>query len=479
MRSANQNVYFRADGHSKMGLGHIIRSLALAEMLNKTFNCIFVSRLIVKELKNEILSVCTDLIELQESLIQEQEAQYLIENIINENDIVVLDGYHFDTEYQKLIYNHSKSLVCVDDIHNYHFISDIIINHAGGIKKADYSAECYSQFCLGPKFALLRQAFLKSQLPKKCNESSYKLFICLGGADPDNATKRILKECLSKLNFERIYVIIGAAYKFKNELLVLANEFKPRIVVLSNLKADEMAYYMSLCNVAITSPSTVCYEYLSIGGRLYLYLIAENQRRIKDYLINSGKANNYTEIFSDFRNGFRSTMSSNKLIDGKQNIRLNRVFNALSLDIRYATNEDLMLLFNWANDDLVREQSYSQERINLEDHRSWFYKKLSSDKTSIFILQLKDIPIGYVRFDVIEGQEAVISYAVDKKYRGNGYGESMLRKALLFIQKVADCKYSISGYVKKNNYASLKAFQSLGFKEINTSTYPNSVKFVS
>ena len=138
MRSANQNVYFRADGHSKMGLGHIIRSLALAEMLNKTFNCIFVSRLIVKELKNEILSVCTDLIELQESLIQEQEAQYLIENIINENDIVVLDGYHFDTEYQKLIYNHSKSLVCVDDIHNYHFISDIIINHAGGIKKADY-----------------------------------------------------------------------------------------------------------------------------------------------------------------------------------------------------------------------------------------------------------------------------------------------------------------------------------------------------
>ena len=39
-----QRVYFRADGHAKMGLGHVIRSLALAEMLKEDFDCYFIIR---------------------------------------------------------------------------------------------------------------------------------------------------------------------------------------------------------------------------------------------------------------------------------------------------------------------------------------------------------------------------------------------------------------------------------------------------
>ena len=43
---------------------------------------------------------------------------------------VVLDGYHFRLGYQQVIKEAGYALVCIDDIHAYPFIADLIINHA-------------------------------------------------------------------------------------------------------------------------------------------------------------------------------------------------------------------------------------------------------------------------------------------------------------------------------------------------------------
>ena len=42
--------------------------------------------------------------------------------------IVVLDGYHFDTNYQTKIKQKGCKLVCIDDLHDKHFVADIIIH---------------------------------------------------------------------------------------------------------------------------------------------------------------------------------------------------------------------------------------------------------------------------------------------------------------------------------------------------------------
>ncbi len=41
MENNKPKIYFRADGNATMGLGHVIRSLALAEMSNDIFDCHF------------------------------------------------------------------------------------------------------------------------------------------------------------------------------------------------------------------------------------------------------------------------------------------------------------------------------------------------------------------------------------------------------------------------------------------------------
>ena len=42
-----KKILFRADGNEEIGYGHVIRSLALADMLKENFECIFVTRFLI------------------------------------------------------------------------------------------------------------------------------------------------------------------------------------------------------------------------------------------------------------------------------------------------------------------------------------------------------------------------------------------------------------------------------------------------
>src|SRR4030095_2375161 len=76
------------------------------------------------------------------------------------DEIVVLDGYNFKTTYQQQIKSKGCKLVCIDDIHAYHFVADVVINHAPGIDAKQYSCEAYTQLYLGTKYVLLKKIFL-------------------------------------------------------------------------------------------------------------------------------------------------------------------------------------------------------------------------------------------------------------------------------------------------------------------------------
>ena len=52
---------------------------------------------------------------------------------------------------------------------------------------------------------------------------------------------------------------------------------------------------------------------------------------------------------------------------------------------RCLNNEsDMRLIFDWSNDDEVRKNSFSSEKIKFEDHQRWFQKKI--DEVGYYIL---------------------------------------------------------------------------------------------
>jgi UDP-2,4-diacetamido-2,4,6-trideoxy-beta-L-altropyranose hydrolase len=324
----NKKVILRADGNSDIGLGHVMRCCALADMLKDYFDCCFYIRKPSKEIAEDIKKYCLAVFEMDDTISYEEEARVWI-SLLQGDEIVVLDGYNFNTQYQLSIKSKGCRLVCIDDIHAYHFVADVVINHAPGIQTIQYSAEPYTQFFLGTEYVLLRRMFLKeaSKPRNMVDLNNSSVFICLGGADPKNITSQIVEEVKKAFPEKNISIVIGAAYMHLNTLQQGIKKYN-NVLVNQNLQAIEMLILMRRCGIAITSASTVAFEYLCIKGDLFLIQTADNQEQIYKGLIEKNCA--YPFEFLDNRyNNSDIIINQYTLIDGKSNIRLLNLFKEL------------------------------------------------------------------------------------------------------------------------------------------------------
>ena len=176
MKNENQTIVFRADGGSEIGLGHLIRSSALAHMLNNEFNCILATRCNIDSLLQTFKTSFSKIISLPDQD-YDKEPQLLIETFSEEN-LIILDGYNFDSQYQESLVRKGFDLFSIDDIHAFQFHSKIIINHAGGISPLDYKTLPFTQFYLGPRYSLLREPFLEAAKHRRNSVNDNNCFIC-------------------------------------------------------------------------------------------------------------------------------------------------------------------------------------------------------------------------------------------------------------------------------------------------------------
>ena len=159
------------------------------------------------------------------------------------------------------------------------------------------------------------------------------------------------------------------------------------------------------------------------------------------------------------------------MIDGKSPDRLLNIFKKLAetkkkmqLHFRFANEADTDLYYTWANDKVVRENSYNQEPIIYKNHVNWFQAKLISE-TCVFYLFLnnENIPVGQVRIDKA-GSELIIGISIDTAFRGKSFGLEMLEKSTEdYLEKFPAAV--IAAYIKAENMASYHIFRKAGFGE--------------
>lgn len=457
-------VYIRADGNTEIGLGHIIRSLALASMLKSDFDCIFVTRFLTPYVRKEAELSCIEIIKLPEGG-NEHFNSFL--SLLSGVETVVLDNYFYSTEYQRLIKDKGCKLVCIDDIYDKHFVADAVINHAGGLNRDLYSNAPYTTLYTGTEYALLRPAFLTR---KKTKGNS--IFISMGGADKNNNTLDIL-ELLNRKNVNKTcFVVIGDAYLHKTQLHEFCDRARLDIRILNNLTAEDLSEIMLRCQYAICPPSTISYEYLSlIGGELYVKAIADNQKDLYEFFLKNNLAFDISELFiQDDKRVINSIEQQKRYFDGKSDKRILTLFQKLDRDrhllLRDACIDDLDLYFEWINDPDGRNNSLSSYLIEYEDHCIWFNKKIASYDTYLWILKYNDTPVGQIRFEFENGY-FIISYFIDSRYRGKGMGLSIVKIGIERLLKIRK-DVALKALVKQTNIASCKIFEQLNFKKSST-----------
>lgn len=463
-----KKIIFRADGNSNTGLGHLYRLFALVDIYKFHFETKFVTR---SSTTCRIIPNDYSIVYIPSNVSIDKEPKWLEENFNTLEHIIIADGYQFNEKYQFDLKSRGFNLIYIDDLVEGYMHADIVINHSPNITSNMYDKSSQTKLALGTDYAILRPPFMKAARAKRKIKKIEDAFVCFGGADTLDLSYLVTKALLDIEQIKSIHVVLGAAYNHTSIFLLNSNKLN----LYRNLNAEELSNLMSICNLAIAPSSTILYELCAVKMPVLSGYFVENQKRIYHALLEKGAIyglgdfRNYSsinfkkEIIKILNSGDVSDITNiqRRLFDGKNTNRFLQLLNELLITIRKVEKEDMMLIFKWSNDPLVRQNSFHPKPIIFEDHKAWFNKKLNDINTLFLIAAYNNQDAGIIRFQT-EENHAIISILIGDNFRGKKLSASFLRESVKYYFKKNHLP--IFSYIKLGNQASIKAFQKAGFK---------------
>ncbi len=489
------HLYIRADANGKIGAGHIMRCIALAQAWQEQGGEVtFISHCESDALKERIQSqgfrfialdhVCPNPSDLMNTLA-------ILKNEINDQKIwLVLDGYHFTTKYQKAIRDEGIRLLVIDDMnHMSHYHAEILLNQNIHAPDLDYRCSEHTTLLLGTRYVLLRREFLKYRdFRRHIPEQAKNILVTLGGADPDNVTLKVIEalKLLDDLEIE-VKVVLGPANPHRNTLEQALASAHFLHYILGN--PPNMPGLMAWADVVMSAGGSTCWELAFMGEPTVVLALAENQSSSAEGLEQAGMAINLGR-FDQVSNGKIADAMIKLLNDSKQRNRMSRsgqqlvdgngaswVVRAIldhcnpsysgRLTIRPATLLDAVTLWQLANDPNMRINAFHPDPILFDDHVEWLKGKLASHDTRIWILELDGRVVAQVRYDRVNADTAEIDFTVVQALRGKGLGS----KAMTLTCQAACAELGVKhliGITFDSNLPSARAFVKAGFKLIST-----------
>lgn len=480
-----KSLLVRADASTQIGTGHVMRCLALAQAWQDDGRAAtFVSsetlgQGLEKRLHDEAMDL--HLLKAEPGSAQDAVQTAALAHGINAQ-WVVIDGYHFGTDYQQVIKDAGLRLLCIDDYgHAGEYVADIVLNQNCYAGEALYpTTNEEGDLLLGSRYVLLRRDFLRWRgWQRAIPEAGRCLLVTLGGSDPSNSTEKVLA-ALANIVIENIEtrVVIGGSNPRQYEYWRHPGRYSPNIHFLQNV--SDMPDLMAWSDLAVTAGGTTLWELTFMGLPALVGIAAENQVRSVTELADEGAIQSlgwYADITpSDLADCIatlmfdpqrRRSMSERgrSLIDGNGGLRVLKRMRRWMLHLRDATMDDCLRVWEWANEAETRAMSFSLEQIPWDTHIEWFLSRLDDPSTWLFIaLDEDEQPVGQVRLESTSGEEATISLSVDIRHRGKGYGSRIIELATRYMFLETD-RMCIIAYVKPANLASIHAFETAGYRQ--------------
>jgi len=308
------NIVFRVDASLKMGTGHLMRCLTLADALKaKGANCHFISREHPGNLNTAILQrghllsvlpfVSTEL-QLDSTCAPhadwlgttwQNDAIQTLERIAGVwVDWLIVDHYALDHRWERQVAKHCGRLFVIDDLADRNHDCSILLDQNLGRQAKDYSQRVPSscQLLLGPQFSLLRPEFVQLREQSLAHREGRRLgnlLISMGGVDAQNVTGKILVSLQPVVDQQwNIQIVMGSSAPWITEIEALAKRMPCSTKVLIN--TNKMAELMSEADLAIGAAGSTSWERCCLGLPSIILILADNQRGIGEQLETAGVA---------------------------------------------------------------------------------------------------------------------------------------------------------------------------------------------
>mgnify|MGYP003798234829 CR=1 FL=1 len=311
-----------------MGLGHVYRMSALAELLKKGIEIEYVFVMpdffegisVIESFGHPIYKIKSELKEV-DSLC---EANNYLKQF--SPDLIIIDALKSSNERAEFFKKFCCNTVAFDDTgegaDKYDVLFNILYQHKKKLQSLVYSS---------PEYIFLRSEFAECNLAeKRILNKGVKIFVSQGGSDTYGIVPKIIEK-LSEIKSEIIiFPIIGSSFKHFNELDIALKDCRHKVELQNNIR--KISELMFDCDLAITGAGITLYE-LCACGVPSITVTQEYKELETSYYFEKQKAvinlglwelldenrfiETVSELITDAELRKQMSINSKKLVDGK------------------------------------------------------------------------------------------------------------------------------------------------------------------
>lgn len=491
-------VAFRVDGSQRIGGGHVIRCLTLAdELARRGHEAVFVCAQLPEELGRRVreqghglvvLPASSDVspadgdwdLRIGEPGVQRENAQCTLAALDGRADWIVVDHYGLDRSWEQSVRSAGPRILVIDDLANRPHDCDMLLDQTFGRSAGDYRA-LVPEGCrilagslyalLRPEFAAARpEALARRAVPRPVE----RLLISLGSTDVGGVTARTLEEVVEAGVDCPIDVVLGSAAPSLDRTEQVAREHGQ---ITIHADTAGMASLLTQADLAIGAAGTSSWERCCVGLPAVMLVLANNQQMIAGELERAGAGRvvpaggrQFREALSDLMDDARArllmTASAAPIADG---LGAGRVMEHLlgttrppagPIAVREANEADALDGWLWRNDPRTRATSINQDPIAWPDHLEWWRRAITSPDRRLLIAETEGRPVSVLRFDRTADGE-VVSINLRPDARGLGLGRPVLAAGVCWMEERGARRFEAQ--IHGCNVASRRIFESVGF----------------
>ena len=263
---------FVVEAGPKVGMGHLRRSLALADS--------------IRQLGVEVYLNTSHMDSDSMSILGQQTSLPIQNNLLRDGAWnIILDGYGIDpTEYRST----SNKVHLITDFHHSDFEVDTLIDPNFDEQYfPNQQGISFSDLYSGPEYVILGDSYLVKTEARDF-VSFPKLLVTMGGSDPTNHTEIVLKQLLGfKQLFSEVGVVVGPFTRKLSRAII--DSWAGGLTIHDAPK--DLAQLYSFYDVAIGAGGTSAYERVNRNMPSINLIALDNQERVSKELEENNLAN--------------------------------------------------------------------------------------------------------------------------------------------------------------------------------------------
>lgn len=490
-----QKIVFRVDASTRIGSGHVMRCLTLAEELRDAgIKVVFISRSHEGNLNGLIQNKGFELYELssggQECTIdtireeyagwlgttQDADAAETIEILKNNKpDWVIVDHYAIDECWEQLVRPYVKKIMVIDDLADRKHDCNLLLNPGIEPDLEDRYVKlvpAYTILMVGSQYCILRPEFdiEKSRQPADIIQwkRPRRVLVMFGGNDISGNTMEALEVLLNLMPSGIIVdVVVSAINQDQKRIRCFCED---HIGFTMHLSSTHVASLMVRADFAVGSGGGSTWERLYLRCPSILKIVAENQRKPLEYLAYVGLLQLYSTseelgvaLKSAFDNGL--PIPADVVRNGVKTI--SKCILDKLVCLKMINCWDVRRTYLWLQDAQLRQNFLMRgDSPKISTHFQYWRQMLADSKQRIYSIYHGGRHIGNAglrSFDVASGSAELWLYVGESMMRGRGIGRLVLG---LLEDKIKNelCFGRALLHVSRKNRAAWRLYTAAGYK---------------